>query len=157
MKKEKIQEFTRRISQDNRSSLIVTMYDIMLAYLDDAKAALDADDAEGFKDGPRHADRVLVQLQDTLNFKYSPADTLYALYVYCREELALAMAKRESVGIGHAKTVLCDLREGFSKAAAKDTSEPLMHNTEQVYAGITYGKNNLNESFQSEASRGFFV
>ena len=24
-------------------------------------------------------------------------------------------------------------------------------------AGATYGKNNLNESFQSEASRGFFV
>ena len=30
MQKEKIQEFTRRVSQDNRTSLIVTMYDIML-------------------------------------------------------------------------------------------------------------------------------
>ena len=71
--------------------------------------------------------------------------------------LALAMAKQDLTGIGHAQTVLCGLRGGFAEAAAKDTSEPLMHNTEQVYAGITYGKNNLNESFQSEASRGFFV
>jgi flagellar protein fliS len=133
------------------------MYDIMLTYLDEAKAALEAEDREGFKAGLRHADRVLVQLQDSLNFKYSPADTLYALYVYCREELALAMAKQDLTGIGHAQTVLCGLRGGFAEAAAKDTSEPLMHNTEQVYAGITYGKNNLNESFQSEASRGFFV
>ena len=157
MQKEKIQEFTRRVSQDNRTSLIVTMYDIMLTYLDEAKAALEAEDWEGFKAGLRHADRVLVQLQDSLNFKYSPADTLYALYVYCREELALAMAKQDLTEIGHAQTVLCGLRGGFAEAAAKDTSEPLMHNTEQVYAGITYGKNNLNESFQSEASRGFFV
>ena len=44
MQKEKIQEFTRRVSQDNRTSLIVTMYDIMLTYLDEAKAALDAED-----------------------------------------------------------------------------------------------------------------
>ena len=29
MQKEKIQEYTRRISQDNRSELVVTMYDIM--------------------------------------------------------------------------------------------------------------------------------
>ncbi len=157
MQREKIQEFTRRISQDNRSSLIVTMYDIMLTYLEEAKAALEAEDVDGFKVALRHADRVLIQLQDSLNFKYSPADTLDALYVYCREELALAMAKQDSIGIGHAQTVLGNLREGFFEAAAKDKSEPLMHNTEQVYAGITYGKNNLNESFQSEASRGFLV
>ena len=48
MQKEKIQEFTRRVSQDNRTSLIVTMYDIMLTYLDEAKAALEAEDREGF-------------------------------------------------------------------------------------------------------------
>ena len=158
MEKEKIQEFTRRISQDNRSSLIVTMYDILLAYLADAEEAFSAEKAADFKDALRHADKVLIQLQDSLNFKYAPADTLYALYVYCREELALSMVKHDLTGIGHAKTVLGDLREGFFKAAAKDTSEPLMHNTQQVYAGMTYGKNNLNESFQeSEASRGFFV
>lgn len=158
MKKEKIQEFTRRISQDNRSSLIVTMYDILLAYLADAEAAFSKENGDDFKNALRHADQVLVQLQDSLNFKYSPADTLYDLYVYCREELALSMAKHDLTGVGHAKTVLGSLREGFFKAAEKDTSEPLMHNTQQVYAGMTYGKNNLNESFQeSEASRGFLV
>lgn len=132
MQKEKIQEFTRRVSQDNRTSLIVTMYDIMLTYLDEAKAALEAEDREGFKAGLRHADRVLVQLQDSLNFKYSPADTLYALYVYCREELALAMAKqdltrwtctdgslrtsrrlRRSCGKGHIRTAYAQHRAGI--------------------------------------------
>ena len=49
MQKEKIQEFTRRVSQDNRTSLIVTMYDIMLTYLDEAKAALEAEDREDLK------------------------------------------------------------------------------------------------------------
>ena len=115
MQKEKIQEFTRRVSQDNRTSLIVTMYDIMLTYLDEAKAALEAEDREGFKAGLRHADRVLVQLQDSLNFKYSPADTLYALYVYCREELALAMAKQDLTGSDMHRRFFADFAEASPK------------------------------------------
>lgn len=33
-----------------------------------------------------------------------------------------------------------------------------MQNTQQVYAGMTYGKNDLTETFQMpETSRGFFA
>ena len=42
MKKEQIVDFTRRISQANRSGLVVVMYDIFFTYLDDARAAYDA-------------------------------------------------------------------------------------------------------------------
>ena len=45
MKKEQIVDFTRRISQANRSGLVVVMYDIFFTYLDDARAAYDAADA----------------------------------------------------------------------------------------------------------------
>ena len=37
MKKEQIVDFTRRISQANRSGLVVVMYDIFFTYLDDAR------------------------------------------------------------------------------------------------------------------------
>lgn len=37
MKKELISDFTRRISQCNKGGLIVIMYDIVFAYLDEAK------------------------------------------------------------------------------------------------------------------------
>lgn len=158
MQKEKIQEYTRRISQDNRSELVVTMFDIMSTYFEDAKTAFDAEDNEAFKANIRNIDKVLVQLIDSLNFKYQPADTLYSLYVYCREELANSMAKHDLEGFGHAKKVLGGLREGFAEAAKKDTSEPLMRNTEQVYAGMTYGKSDVNENYNaSDTKRGFFV
>lgn len=42
MKKEQIVDFTRRISQANRSGLVVVMYDIFFTYLNDARAAYDA-------------------------------------------------------------------------------------------------------------------
>ena len=105
MQKEKIQEYTRRISQDNRSELIVTMYDIMSTYFEDAEAAFHVDENEAFKANIRNVDKVLVQLMESLNFKYKPADTLYALYVYCREELAKSMMKHDLDGLYHAKKV----------------------------------------------------
>ncbi|MEE1251161.1 MAG: flagellar protein FliS [Lachnospiraceae bacterium] len=158
MQKEKIQEYTRRISQDNRSELIVTMYDIMSTYFEDAEAAFHVDENEAFKANIRNVDKVLVQLMESLNFKYKPADTLYALYVYCREELAKSMMKHDLDGLYHAKKVLSGLREGFAEAAKKDTSAPLMRNTQQVYAGITYGKNDINENYtESDNKRGFLV
>ena len=50
------------------------------------------------------------------------------------------------------------MREGFAEAAKKDTSAPLMRNTQQVYAGITYGKNDINENYtESDNKRGFLV
>ena len=40
----------------------------------------------------------------------------------------------------------------------EDPSAPLMRNTQQIYAGYTYGKNDLVETYQDfDTSRGFLV
>ena len=41
MKKEQIMDFTRRISQSNRGGLVIVIYDIFFAYIEDAKEAYD--------------------------------------------------------------------------------------------------------------------
>lgn len=158
MDAEKKQEFTRRISQSNRSGLVVVQYDILYAYMEEAKAAHDAGDYEGFKTAVRKGDRVLVELSETLNFRYALSGQLYSLYSFARRALMQCMVKNSCQGIEDAKKALDPLRSRFVQVAAQDTSEPLMQNTQQVYAGITYGKQNLQESFQEpDTSRGFFA
>jgi len=51
------------------------------------------------------------------------------------------------------------LYDAFSQIAKEDTSEPIMKNTETVYAGYTYGKNSLNEAAfdGTQSSRGFLA
>ena len=51
------------------------------------------------------------------------------------------------------------LKAAFEEVAKQDTSEPLMENTQQVYAGLTYGKGSLNEVLMSrdEYNRGYRV
>ena len=93
MQKEQIQEFTRRISQCNRTELTVVTYDILFAYLKDAKADLKDAHSENYKQNIRMAIKCIQQLQETLDFSYKLAAELYRIYVYCRELLAAALYK----------------------------------------------------------------
>ena len=152
------QDFTRRITQSNRSELVVVLYDICFSYFDEAEKNLKEKDFDVYKEAIRKADAVIGELQAALNFQYELSPQLYPLYSYCRRELMRSMYQQSGDGIAHAKRVLSGLYQAFCEVAKQDTSEPLMHNTQQVYAGMTYGKEQLNENFQDfDTSRGFFA
>lgn len=158
MEKEKINEFTRRITQSNRGEMIVIEYDIFFTYIEDAIADHKAGRYENFKDNIRNADRVLARLQSTLNFEYPIAAELYPLYTFARKSLMMSIVKNNAEGLEDAQRIMRNLYAGFTEAAKQDHSEPLMHNTQQVYAGMTYDRKNLTESFHEPGtSRGFLA
>ena len=126
MKKEQIMDFTRRISQSNRGGLVIVIYDIFFAYMEDTKEA------------------------------HELAGELYRIYVFCRETLAKAMYKRDLKEVELAENLMKKLYTAFAEVMKEDTSAPLMRNTQQIYAGYTYGKNDLVETYQDfDTSRGF--
>ena len=130
MKKEQIMDFTRRISQSNRGGLVIVIYDIFFAYMEDT----------------------------SLDFSYELAGELYRIYVFCRETLAKAMYKRDLKEVELAENLMKKLYTAFAEVMKEDTSAPLMRNTQQIYAGYTYGKNDLVETYQDfDTSRGFLV
>ena len=51
-----------------------------------------------------------------------------------------------------------ELRKTFKILAGEDSSAPIMQNTQYVMAGITYGRESLNESLMgNQNSRGFWA
>ena len=158
MEKEQILEFTRRISQSNGSGLTLITYDILFANLAEAKKAYQEEEWDTFKTAVRQSEKAIQELIDTLNFSYELAKNLYQIYVFCRDELAKGMAKRSISEIEETERLMRKLYEGFQKAAKSDTSEPIMKNAEQVYAGYTYGRGDVTENSQElNRSRGFLV
>ena len=151
------QEFTRRLSQCNNGEMIVIMYDIVFAYMDEAKDAYAVNSYEDYKAAVRKCQGAIDTLIGALNFKYDIAKELYQLYMYSKNCLAKAMYQNRVDGIEEAERILKRLYASFCEAAKEDTSGPLMKNTQQVYAGMTYGRTNLNENFYEDNHRGFFV
>ncbi|MCM1282845.1 MAG: flagellar protein FliS [Muribaculaceae bacterium] len=151
-------DFTRRLSQCNQGEMIVIIYDIFFAYTNDAEQALAVGDRQAVKEAVRGAQRTLDELIGALDFSYGLSKNLYALYVFCKNELARTLYQNSGEGLVEAKKVMGKLHGSFIEAARQDRSRPLMRNTQQVYAGITYGRAVLNESYMDmDTQRGFFV
>lgn len=151
-------DFTRRLSQCNKGEMIVIMYEIEFAYLDDAKKAKEQSDHKAYKCAIQNAQNVLEELAKALDHSYAISKNLYGLYVYCRNLLAKAMYQNKIAPILEAENILSRLYSSFQEAAKQDNSGPLMRNTQQIYAGMTYGKTKLNENDMNfNSQRGFFV
>ena len=151
------QEFTRRLSQCNSGEMIVIMYDIVFAYMDEAKEAHEKNSYEEYKNAVRKSQSAIDTLIGALNFKYEIAKELHKLYVYSKNCLAKAIYQNRIEGIEEAEKILKRLYASFCEVAKSDTSGPLMRNTQQVYAGMTYGRTTLNENCYEDSHRGFFV
>ena len=70
MKKEQIMDFTRRISQSNRGGLVIVIYDIFFAYMEDTKEAHDNGEWENYKTALRNASKTISELISSLDFSY---------------------------------------------------------------------------------------
>lgn len=151
------QEFTRRLSQCNNGEMIVIMYDIVFAYMEEAKEAHRSNSYEEYKSAVKKAQGSIDTLIGALNLKYDIAKDLHKLYIYAKTCLAKAIYQNRLDGLEEAEKILKRLYTSFCEVAKTDTSGPLMRNTQQVYAGMTYGRTNLNESCIEDNHRGFFV
>lgn len=158
MKNQMKQEFTLRITQANKSQLIVILYEMTLQYFEEATEAHQNDREEEFKEAIARARACVNELKASLHFEYEPAEQLLQLYIYVNQELYRAGAKNDLKHVDYAKNVIQQLYDVYKLVSELDDSEPVMMNTQAVYAGLTYGKKDLNENLTGQGSeRGFRV
>lgn len=56
------------------------------------------------------------------------------------------------------KQMFTKLRDAYHTVSKEDTTQPLMENAQDVYAGFTYGRSDVNESLlYNSAGRGFSI
>ncbi len=158
MTKELKQEYTLRITQANKTQLITILYEMVLLYLEEAKEMLQADDKAGFKNAIRKIRGCMNELTASLHFEYELAQNLLQLYLYINRELVQAGIHYEAEHLNHIEAVIKELHKAYQELEKQDVSGPVMGNTQTVYAGLTYGRNNLTENIADISSnRGFCV
>lgn len=146
MTDEKKKEFTLRITQANRSGLLIILYEMTESYIDDAIAALKDGDDTSFKESICSVRGCVNELMNTLDYRYSPSMQLLELYVYISRNLITADIHKDDRMLSEIKGIIVKLHDAYSEAAKEDSSSPLVDHAQQVYAGLTYGKKDLNEN-----------
>lgn len=158
MTRERKQQFTLRISQANSTELVVILYEMLLCYIDECKAALDAENEGEFKEAVRKSRGCLNELMASLNMDYEISKELLQLYIFCIRRLARAEVKRDGDILDEIKKVIKPLHKAYREVAVHNTQGPVMNNSQRIYAGLTYGRNTLTENmaYQS-ANRGVYA
>lgn len=157
MTQDEIKTFTLRVTEANSCDLIVILYDVILSDTKAARVAKQNKDRQEFAKVLSHATKTLAELIANLNFEIPLSKNLYTLYSYCSRRLSYAAAGYNIDALDIIDEVINKLRQSFEKISTEDTSGPCMKNTQSVYAGLTYGKGTLNETFvnASDYNRGF--
>lgn len=157
MKNELKQELTRRLCECNNGGLVLVMYDIYFAYSGDVKNAFASDNRDAMKKSVADVQAALDELIDALDFKYPIAKQLFSLYSYCKKLFSTVLYTRDLTAVYEADNIMQKLRKSFEVVAKQDNSGPLMGNAQKVYAGMTYGRTDLNENCINDYHRGFLA
>lgn len=157
MTKEQIKEFTLRTTQENHSGLVVVLFDIELVFLKDATEAYENDRADDFVLNLEKARRAHNELMSAMNTRDATGLRVLSILRYIYKLLVKSVITGRPCETDRCIKMLGDLREGFVKVHENDRSGPVMKNTHQVYAGLTYGRGTLNESYGTAdySNRGF--
>ncbi len=150
------QRYTLRITQANKTELIVILYEMLLDYLEEACMGFDRNEVFSARDAIRKARACLEELIASLNMNYQPAPQLLSLYLYCNREFIKADARNQKEPLCHIQNVIQQLLSAYRELAKQDESGPVMENAQTVYTGFTYGKNRLAENVADQGlNRGF--
>lgn len=157
MEKEKLQEFATRVTQANRSELVVIIYEAAIASIEDGKQYLFEENVSEARKEIDRARGFIEELMCSLDMKYRISHYLRQLYIYANGELCQGIALRQPELFDHALNILKKLLPSFQEVAKQDSSAPVMENTQQIYAGLTYGRGSLNETvaMDMDRSRGY--
>lgn len=157
MTEEKVQAFSKRVTQANQSELTVITYEIVLQYINDAVDALNNNDTAGYALYNSKAREFVRELMAALVYDNDIAYNLIKIYSYVHRLLINAEYDMDIEKLNTVSRLMNTLLEAFRKVAENDSSPAVMINTQQVYAGLTYGRGYLNETCLDEGltGRGF--
>ncbi len=158
MTAEQKKEFTRKITQANSAQLIVILYDIALVYVDDAITFMEKGDMVNAKIQADFAKKSLEEMINNLHFEYELAKSLHQIYLSMKKSLREGIRDEKKELLISVKNNLQKLRDAYEGIVFQDESAPIMSHTQTVVAGLTYGRNSLNENLSDAGSdRGFRV
>lgn len=157
MNKEAVRAFATRVTMASRSELIVILYEMILTEIMEAREAYENDDLAAFDKELKNAQKYVNELIIPLDYHYKVSYDLASLYLYVNKRIITAIARRKPETLNSAESVMKKLLVGFEGVSKEDKTGSMMRNTQQLYAGLTYGRGTLNETYIDSGykNRGF--
>jgi len=157
MTKELKQQYTLRITEANRTEMVVIIYEMLEIYLSETRQSLRDGNMDDFHEGVRRCTACVRELSASVLPESPLSGNLQSLYIFCMKELSMSDVHHTENGLIHVEAIIKKLHSAFKVVADQDDSPSVMDNTQTVYAGLTYGKESLIVHLQQDNNRGYMV
>ncbi|MBE6023025.1 MAG: hypothetical protein E7231_07305 [Cellulosilyticum sp.] len=135
----------------SRGELLCITYELLLEQIE---LAIKSEEIEERVRLTQKAIKILQMLVGDLDFTIELSKELFRIYVYVQGQLI--KGKKETEALKEAYKLIQKIYEGYKKITKEEEcKKPVMQNTETIYAGLTYGRETLNEMAMGEINRGF--
>ncbi|MCR5303494.1 MAG: flagellar protein FliS [Lachnospiraceae bacterium] len=131
--------FKLRVASANKTEMVTIIYDILLTYLDDADAAIEKKDREERISAERHMRGCVSMLIESVQPEVPTAKDLYQIYSYIGKLINRYAQKGDRTAVQEIRRLVTSMRDTWKQVEKYDTDGPVMNNTKQIYAGMTYG------------------
>lgn len=159
MKRMNVSDYVARIGSASPVGLVAITYELILAHVGNAIAAHDSDHEHSDHEYRRHIDlatELLGTLIDALNMDYELSRTLLPLYIYVNKLLINAKITRNAELLKDARRILTPIYQSWLELAENEAgSEPAMDKSQTIYAGLTYGRGELNEYIDEDTQKSY--
>ncbi len=146
MTDEQKKEFSLRISQSNRTEVVVISYEIILNYIESARECFRVGQMDEMIANLKNAKSFINNLASSLDLKYEISYDLINLYRYSNKIILSCIIKKSVDGLATVENIIGSLKDSFSQIAIQDTRGSAIFGSSKVIAGLTYGNNSrLNE------------
>jgi len=146
MTDEQKKRFTARISQANKTELVVILYEMTDCYLEEGITAMAAGETQEVETAFARTRGCINELLCSLHPEYEVANHLKRLYMYCLRRMVYAETHMDEEATKEVRSIFSRLGSAYKEAVKDDDSPAQMQNTQTVYAGLTYGRSGVAES-----------
>ncbi len=159
MTKEAVTTYTMQITQANSSKLLCIAYSIWLDFAHDVTTYYEKQDFDAYKQSLKKLQKVNQEIINMLSRENAVAQDVKTIHFFANRKIVDSILKKEPVELDRLIVMMEKLKLAFEEISKQDFDEPLMQNTQQVYAGLTYGRGTLNESMDpmGQSNRGYTV
>lgn len=139
MTDEQKNSFKLRVASANKTEMVTIIYDILLTYMDDADQAIENKDRDERVAAERHMRGCVSMLIESVQPEVPPAKELYQIYNYIGRLINRYAQKADRSAVEEMRRLVKSLRDTWAQVEKYDQDGPVMENSQQVYAGMTYG------------------
>lgn len=137
------------VANASRGQLLCITYELLLERIELAKQK----EGQARKIEAKKAIDIVQMLVGDLNFDIEISKELFRIYVYVQ---GLLIQSKHTEKLEEAYKLIEKLYVAFKEITKNEAqNKPSIQNAEVIYAGMTYGKNDLNEMSLGSSKRGF--